>query len=319
MIALLLFSRAANVRAQDALPPSGSTRLEVDNDFLALRGSGPPPDYEYTHGTRFSVTRPSAPARLARVIRTASACSDADAMERGCLLSGFALGQEIYTPRHNSPNPVAGDRPHAAWLYGAIQFQRLAGMQLQAFEFRVGITGPSALGEQVQNGVHRMLHNHLEAGWEHQLPTRLGIAADYDATGLLGRPSSRTPSRFVAGTVGATLGTLRRAVRAGGSAYYGFGSARARSADSPLMARPGRFYLLAGYQQSLVLFDAFVEGIGATKGAVRLPWVAEAYAGAGSRFRRFAVEYRYVSRGREYRAEPGRHAYGVITLSVVGH
>ncbi len=82
-----------------------------------------------------------------------------------------------------------------------------------------------------------------------------------------------------------------------------------------MVARPGRFYLLAGYQQSLVLYDAFVEGVGTTPGAVRLPWVSEAQAGIGWRFRRFAAEYRYVSRGREYRAEPGRHAYGAIALT----
>jgi hypothetical protein len=195
----------------------------------------------------------------------------------------------------------------------------LAGTRLQSFEIRAGVTGPPALGEQVQNGVHRLLHNHLEAGWEDQLPTRLGVAADYDATRLFGRADSSRPSRFVAGSVGATLGTLRRAVRAGASAYYGFGAARTRTSDAPLVIRPGRFYVVAGYQQSLVQYDAFVEGIGTTQGAVRLPWVGEGYASGGWRLRRFAVEYRYVSRSREYRAEPGRHAYGAIALSLVGH
>ena len=316
---LLLFVRVAKLSAQDAPPLSSSVRLEVDNDLFALRGGGPPPDYDYTHGTRVSVTRPSAPAWLARALRTAAKCTGAGTMERACLLSGISLGQEIYTPRHNSPDPIAGDRPHAAWLYGAIQVQRLAGTQLQSFEIRAGVTGPPALGEQVQNGVHRLLHNHLEAGWEDQLPTRLGVTADYDASRLFGRAGSRAPSRFVAGSVGATLGTLRRAVRAGASAYYGFGAARTPISDTPLVARPGRFYLVAGYQQSLVRFNAFVEGVGTTPGAVRLPWVGEAYAGGGWRFRDFSAEYRYVSQGREYRAEPGRHAYGAIALSVVGH
>jgi len=317
VVVVLLLVRAAKAGGQDASPPSASVRVEVDNDLFALRGGGPPPDYDYTHGTRINFVRPIAPAWLARALGTAPRCAGAAAVQHGCLLSGVALGQEIYTPRHNVPDPVAGDRPHAAWLYGAIQLQRLAATRLQAFELRAGVTGPPALGEQVQNGVHRLLRNHLEAGWDHQLPTRLGITADYDATGLIGRSSSPAPSRFVAGGVGATVGTLRRTVRAGASAYYGFGPAHARSADAPLVARPGRIYMVAGYQQSLVLYDAFIEGVGATQGAVRLPWVGEAYAATGWRFRRFAAEYRYVSRGREYRAEPGRHAYGAIALSVI--
>jgi hypothetical protein len=292
-------------------------RLEVDNDLLAIRGKGPPPDYDYTHGTRISVTKPSAPLWLARAIGVASTCADAVRLERGCLLSGFALGQEIYTPRHNSSDPVAGDRPYAAWLYGAIQLHRLAASHLQTLELRAGVTGPPALGENVQNGVHRLLHNHLEAGWEHQIPTHVGVSADYDATTLLGRRSSLVPSRFLTASVGATVGTLRRTVRASASTYYAFGQPRAWSADAPLVARPARFYFLASYQQSLVLHDAFVEGVGAISGAERLPWVGEAYAAAGWRFRRFTAEYKYVSRGREYRTEPGRHAYGAVVLSIL--
>jgi lipid A 3-O-deacylase len=317
VIVVLFLARAAEGSAQDSSSPRVSAQLEVDNDLLALRGRGPPPDYDYTHGTRITITRPNAPEWLGRALGTASRCSDA-AIERGCLLSGLAVGQEIYTPRHNTRDPVAGDRPHAAWLYGGIQLQRPAGTTLQALELRAGITGPPALGEQVQNGVHRLLHNHLEAGWEHQLPTRVGVTADYDATALLGN-SLRAPSRFVAANVGATLGNLRREIRVGGSAYYGFGPMRVPIANAPLIARPGRFYLLASYQQSLVLYDAFVEGYDDTQGAVRLPFVGEASAGAGWRFNHFAVEYRYISRGREYRAEPGRHAYGALALSVVGH
>jgi lipid A 3-O-deacylase len=319
VVVLLNFYRAGKLSAQDVLPSGASVRFELDNDLFALRGSGPPADYDYTHGTRVSVVRPSASSRIAQTLGVAPRCVDVATMKQGCLLSGVALGQEIYTPRHNVADPVPGDRPHAAWLYGALILERLAGSRLQVFEFRTGVTGPPALGEQVQNGVHRLLHNHLEEGWDHQLSTHLGVTADYDATDLLTGRSSRTPSRFVAGSVGATLGTLRRAVRAGASAYYGFGTAHSRITSAPLVENPGRFYLVAGYQQSLVLYDAFVEGVGSTQGATRIPWVGEAYAGAGWRCRRFAAEYRYVTRGREYQSEPGRHAYGAIALTVVGH
>jgi lipid A 3-O-deacylase len=316
IFALLLITGAVKARAQEQLRPHATVRLELDNDFLALRGAGPPPDYDYTHGMRVSIVRPSAPAWIARTIG-APACSDAPAIGSACLLSGFSVGQEIYTPRHNVPDPVAGDSPHAAWLFGAVQLQRLAGTGLQSLELRAGVTGPAALGEPVQNGVHRLLHNRLEAGWDHQLPTRLGIIADYDATRSFGPRASHTASRFVAADVGATVGTLRRAVRAGASAYFGFGPLRPVSGDAPLIARPAKFYVTGGYHQFLVLYDVFVEGVSGTPGAARIPWVGEADAAVGWRLRRFALEYRYVSRGREYRAEPGRHAYGAIAFSLV--
>jgi lipid A 3-O-deacylase len=296
---LLLATVAVKGRAQDEPRPNATVRFELDNDFLAFRGAGPPPDYDYTHGMRVSIVRPRAPAWIGRTIG-APACSEAPAIGSACLLSGVSFGQEIYTPRHNVADPVAGDRPHAAWLFGAVQLQRLAGTGLQSLELRAGVTGPAALGEPVQNGVHRLLHNRLEAGWDHQLPTRLGIIADYDATRSFGSPSSRPASRFVAADVGATVGTLRRAVRAGVSAYFGFGPPRPASADAPLIARPSQFYVAGGYHQFLVLYDVFVEGVGDTPGATRLPWVGEADVAAGMRLRRFAVEYRYLSRGREY-------------------
>jgi lipid A 3-O-deacylase len=314
---VLLVVLAVKGRAQDEPPPAAVVRFELDNDFLALRGAGAPPDYDYTHGMRVSVVRPTAPAWIARTIG-APACTDARAIGSACVLSGFSVGQEIYTPRHNVPEPVFGDRPHAAWLFSAVQLRRIEGTGLQSLDLRAGVTGPAALGEPVQNGVHRLLHNQLEAGWDHQLPTRLGIIADYDATRSFGPRSSHATSRFVAADVGATVGTLRRAVRVGTSAYFGFGPPRPASADAPLIARPARFYVTGGYHQFLVLYDAFVEGVGGTPGAVRLPWVGEADAAVGMRLHRFALDYRYVSRGREYRAEPGRHSYGAIALSIAG-
>ncbi|HEY7394551.1 MAG TPA: hypothetical protein VH559_06890, partial [Gemmatimonadaceae bacterium] len=63
--------------------------------------------------------------------------------------------------------------------------------------------------------------------------------------------------------------------------------------------------------------DTFIEGVRGYAGAARLSWVDEWSAGFGMRSRRFGVEYRYVSTGREYRAEPGRHAFGALTMILV--
>ena len=51
-------------------------------------------------------------------------------------------------------------------------------------------------------------------------------------------------------------------------------------------------------------------------GAVLTPWVGETYVSLGGELaRQWSVSYRYVVRGREYRAEGGAHAYGSITLA----
>src|ERR1700720_3759437 len=128
-VALLIFPQSGRLSAQDP-QPSASVRFEIDNDLFALRGSGPPPDYDYTHGTRISILRTRGPTWIARTLGAAPRCVDVAAMKQGCLLSGVAFGQEIYTPRHNVSDPVPGDRPHAAWLYGAVKLERLAGTRL---------------------------------------------------------------------------------------------------------------------------------------------------------------------------------------------
>ena len=316
LVALLL-SHAVSRAAAAQLPvgPVPTVRLVVDNDLLAVRGRGAPPDYDYTHGTRIGIAWPGAPARVARLLRAASRC-DTAAAGSACVVSGLAVAQEIYTPRRVADVPIAGERPHAAWLNAGAHVGRVDRTGMQALALRAGVTGPPALGEQVQNGVHRLLGNRLEEGWPHQLPARLVVAADYGATRvLLGPGSSAAPSRFLDASAGVTVGTMRRAVQAGAAAHYGRGAPRSALADAPLVARPGRLQLQVAYRQELVLADGFVEGIGATAGASRVPWVNEASVRAGWRWSRLGLEYRYVSRGREYRAQPGRHAYGTLAMT----
>ena len=88
-------------------------------------------------------------------------------------------------------------------------------------------------------------------------------------------------------------------------------------ASSPLTRHPGRWYFVAGYEQDFVAHDAFIEGEGGAPGAVRLPWVGEGFAATGINLRRFAMEYRYVVRGREYQTEPDAHAYGSIVINTL--
>jgi lipid A 3-O-deacylase len=272
---------------------SAVLQLEIDNDLFAVRGSGPPPDYDYTHGTHLSYSWNH---------------------------SSVALAQEIFTPRHNAPSPVPGDRPYAAWLFGEYGYRRPAGSWLTTLTMRAGVTGPAALGEQVQNNVHRLLGNHLEEGWSHQLPTRLTLALRADETRLLVSGGTPGPSRQLAATLGGTLGTIQRSVHGGLQSYLGFGAVRSATANAPLVERQGQWYIVAAYREDYVFYDAFLESAprNANVSAAQLrPLVAEAAAGVGWRTNRFAAEYRYVVRGREYEAEPGAHPYGAIRLSMI--
>jgi hypothetical protein len=128
------------------------------------------------------------------------------------------------------------------------------------------------------------------------------------------------PTRLVAATLGGSLGTIQRALGGGVQTYVGLGSLRSPSADAPLVARPGEWYVVAGYREDVVFYDALVEAPprnADVEGARQRTWVGELSAGLGWRTEHVAAEYRYTVRGREYAAEPSSHAYGSITVSLV--
>ncbi|HTB80079.1 MAG TPA: lipid A deacylase LpxR family protein [Opitutaceae bacterium] len=93
----------------------------------------------------------------------------------------FSLGQNIYTPTliHTS-TPDPHDRPYAAWLYGAVGFQRQEARQLQVIELDFGMVGPAALGREIQNGWHNVIHVAHAEGWSHQLHNEPGLDLTYD-------------------------------------------------------------------------------------------------------------------------------------------
>lgn len=291
LVAPTLVTPVCDIRGQDTTRARTAVVLRVDNDLIALRGGGPPPDYDYTHGTRLSLSVPN---------------------------GSVTVAQEIYTPRHNTAQPVPGDRPYGAWLYGGLSLWNPHRVRLDSVALRLGVTGESALGEQLQNGVHRLLHNRLESGWSHQLPTRLAAALSYDARQPLAA-SSLGASRLLTVDAGATLGTLQRALHTGAEAYWSTGRVGAPSAAAPLVRRPGRWHLAAGYHEAFVVHDTFIEGEKGVPGGTRVPWVGEAFLSGGVRLRNWSVDYRYVWRGREYRAESGGHAYGSLTVARLLH
>ena len=120
--------------------------------------------------------------------------------------------------------------------------------------------------------------------------------------------------------MGCTLGTMQRTLRGGVQTYLGFGSVSSPTAEAPLVARPGHWYLLAAYREDIVFYDGLIElppRDAAVPAARRRLWVGQATAGIGWRTNAFAAEYHYVVRGREYQSEPSAHAYGTITLSII--
>ncbi|HEX8671540.1 MAG TPA: lipid A deacylase LpxR family protein [Longimicrobium sp.] len=267
--------------------------LRLDNDILALRGPGAPADYDYTQGFVVGVELDSAPRWMPGWLR---AC-DASAAE-GCVRTRVEVGQRIYTPRRDAPDPIPGERPYAAWLYAGGGIVRESGRGVRTVEVELGVTGPPALGEPVQNGVHRLTGSERQQGWAHQTGFEPGILLRLQEGRRWGGGAAR-----VEPAVRVELGNVRTAAAVGASGVLGRGTGP---------------YARLGGRQEWVVRDIFVDGntFGSRSTARKLPFVSEGEAAAGFRARKWSVEYRFVARSREYRAQPEGHAYGSLVLTV---
>ncbi|HEU4561921.1 MAG TPA: lipid A deacylase LpxR family protein [Longimicrobium sp.] len=250
--------------------------LRWDNDFLALRGGGKPDDRDYTQGLEIAVA-----------LRHDSA---------GGAEYRVALGQRIYTPRFDGDEPVAGERPYAGWLYASVARRVTSPRAAYTLAAEAGVTGPPALGEQVQNGVHRLTRSERQQGWSNQLAFEPAfvVRARAELVRHVRGVEVRPYGEVGAGTLwdGAAVG-----VRTGSGGGRGF-------------------YADAGARAEWVARDLFLDGNTFTTSvrADRRPLVAAGDAAAGYRWRQGWVEYRMSMRSREYAAQRAPHRYGSLAF-----
>jgi hypothetical protein len=166
----------------------------------------------------------------------------------------------------------------------------------------VGVTGPPALGEPVQNGVHRLTGSRRQEGWRHQIGFEPGVLVRLEDSLSLDRAAPVLRTVRLAPTARVVLGNVRTGAAGGVSVEAG-------GAAGP--------YARLGGEGEWVARDLFLDGnsFRGNSTARRLPGVAQGEAGVGFRGRGWAGEYRVVARGREYRAQPGAHVHGSLVFT----
>ncbi len=166
--------------AQAPVPPAGSGELSFieENDLLFSKS-----DKHYTQGARADyLSAPLSAGWRSDVFDFLGPLfpNSADQQRR---FDWIPLGQSIYTPANLKLNPPSAvDRPYAGWLYTGGEFlQENGGNSLTEFEVLLGVVGPAALGEQVQNDWHQFVVGIPGgAGWKDQLKNEPALAISYD-------------------------------------------------------------------------------------------------------------------------------------------
>jgi lipid A 3-O-deacylase len=255
-------------------PPAESGRITLieENDALAPR----PTDRWYTQG--FELNYLSAPipgTGFAALLPSSYLDPGSFRTQRFELV----FGQSIFTPENVTLNPPdPRDRPYAGWLYaGAGLYQETDRHSLDHLQLLLGVVGPAALGEQVQNGFHDLINGlvsqHTAAGWGSQLSNEPGVVLTYEHKWRWGTPIGSGLAVDVVPDIGVTVGNVFTYAETGGILRIGqnlnadYGPARIKPAlsgttwfDPSQLQGPVGWYFFVGAAGRVVARNIFLDG-----------------------------------------------------------
>ncbi len=308
-------------RRANAEDDRGTLTVLYENDKLA--GT----DRQYTNG--FQLSYLSSTAAVPEWLRGWRSSLVPALDDDGAIRYGVSLGQNIYTPDDTSRRtPISGDRPYAAWTYMSFSLLTDTGSRLDTLALDVGLVGPAALGEEVQNSVHRLMGVDNADGWDNQIANEPGVNLVWERKwrmgtqfGLGGFGVDMTPH------VGASLGNVFTyagtgvAFRIGQDLPSDYGPPRIR----PSLAGSGFFqptagwgwYLFAGFEGRAIARDITLDGntLRAGRHVEKEPLVGDAQFGFAVTYEAVRLTFSYDIRTREFEGQGENVAFGAIGLS----
>ena len=316
----VVFFAAAPSRADDRPPDErGTFTLLIEND--ALYDS----DRHYTNGLKVAwLSSEKIPDWLRRT-GDHLPFFGSDSRRR----YGFSIGQSIFTPEDKKAAAlIPNDRPYAGWLYAGFAMTADSGSRLDTFELNLGVVGPSAKGEQLQNSLHRAIGSNKANGWDNQLHDEFGAVLYYERKwrGLL-ETSRGGFGVDVMPHVSGALGNVYTYAAAGATLRFGqdlpadYGPPRVR----PALAGTGYFnpsagfgwYLFAGVEGRAVARDIFLDGntLGDSHSVDKEPFVADFQGGLAITIQAVRVAFTQIYRTREFDGQSGANTFGALSVS----
>lgn len=200
---------------QEGAFQAGLALRAIDNDALSKSD-----DY-YTHGFTFSWvsgelndwSQSGLPPWATEPIEGISTLNrDGDLR-----LFAHSISQRFFTPSDiEAPEAPADDLPYSGFLYWTGTASSQNEQRLDALSISLGLSGPPALGEEFQNGYHRLIGSTTAKGWDDQLRFEPVINAAYERRERLatfGDPGGWNGD--VIGNAQGTLGNLITSATAG--------------------------------------------------------------------------------------------------------
>ena len=228
--------------------------IQVENDVFNRFGTT---DRDYTSGVRLGWLSPALTEMKPGLVSLTTIPTFFGEAAADSVIRRFALsfGQNIYTPENTwAAYPVYNDRPYAAWAYAGFALQytykrrdektgRDEPMRLDTLQLDVGVIGPAAQGEFVQNNFHTLIGVAQSYGWAHQLHNEPTIGLTFERRWRTGRVVLiEDPKREVdfIPRMGSSLGNVSTYTGAGGTARHGSARTCARISARRAPGRRGR-------------------------------------------------------------------------------
>ena len=243
----------------------------------------------------------------------------------------ISLGHELYTPTEITvAELIEDDRPYAAYAYLAAGFTTQNPDEIESWRISLGLVGPGAGGEKIQNSLHRKIDSDLAAGWDNQLSNEVVVSFAYEKKWLkLARGKTFNNNiefdflphvNAAVGNLGTHLG-LGGMIRIGRGLDHDYGPPRIRPSlpvSQYYNRDPGAsWYFFMGLDTRFVLHSIFLDGnnFRDSHAVDREDFVSDLQAGFVWNNRKFRVAYNWVLRSREFVQQQERDLFSSISIS----
>lgn len=242
---------------------------------------------------------------------------------------GVALSHVIFTPENTETSePILNDRPYAAWLSGNFALTAETEDRLDRLTLSLGVVGPGAGGEFVQNEFHTIIGSDKAQGWTNQIHNEPALNLFYERQWRwLAEASEGGFGVDALPHLGAALGNVYTYAAAGLALRLGqdlpadWGPPRVRPAlpgSAYFQPRSGfGWYLFAGAEGRAVARDIFLDGNTwkDSQSVDKRPLVADLNAGLAVTIDGFRIAYTYVYRTKEFYGQDEPDKFASISLS----
>ena len=328
---LLVFTIICSTNLLAEVTQKGALNLYIENDTRDLGGPGS--DNAYTNGFKLSfVAAENQIPNWATFFIEASTFLK-DQLKESQSNFGISFGHKIFTPNDiRASELITDDRPYAAWMYLGFSAHFENAVRSHTFELDIGLIGPAALGENVQNGYHKMIKKYLAEGWKNQLRNEPTLQLSYQqrlSFFQLNRTNSKYKYLDLVPFFGASAGNVEIKIHSGLMIRLGqrlpndFGPSRPSQNDGDHFTEPQvshaektYFYGFMAGRANFVARNIFLDGntFGNSHSVSKNPFVFETELGFVGNLDQFSATWSFVTRSPEFKERSAINSFASISL-----